>query len=202
MDQIKTGKFIQEMRKAQGLTQRQLAEKLSISDKTVSKWETGCGLPEVSIMPELCNLLGISVNELLAGQKLDDGQYYKKAEENMLALIREKAEAKKKLILSIIVGTMTVISGTTLLLLAGLLEMPIWLRIVLIALAVIVYSLGIGVACVLDKDAGVYECPACGQRFVPTMKEYVAGAHTILRRKLRCPNCGKKSYCRKRLTRS
>lgn len=200
MDQIKTGKFIQEMRKSKNLTQRQLAEKLGLSDKTISKWETGCGLPEVGIMPELCGILGISVNELLAGQKLDEKQYFSQAEETIITLIREKNEAKKKLILSILVGTLSIIAGTPILLVAGLLEMQIWLRIVLIVLAVIIYIIGIGVACVLDREAGVFECPECGQRFVPTMKEYIMGPHTILRRKLRCPNCGKKSYCRKRLS--
>lgn len=200
MDQIKTGKFIQEMRKSKNLTQRQLAEKLGLSDKTISKWETGCGLPEVGIMPELCSILGISVNELLAGQKLDEKQYFSKAEETIINLIKEKNEAKKKLILSILVGTLSIIAGTPILLVAGLLEMQIWLRIVLIVLAIIIYVIGIGVACVLDREAGVFECPQCGQRFVPTMKEYVMGPHTILKRKLRCPNCGKKSYCRKRFT--
>lgn len=200
MDQIKTGQFIQEMRKSKNLTQRQLAEKLGLSDKTISKWETGCGLPEVGIMPELCSILGISVNELLAGQKLDEKQYFSKAEETIINLIKEKNEAKKKLILSILVGTLSIIAGTPILLVAGLLEMQTWLRIVLIVLAIIIYVIGIGVACVLDREAGVFECPQCGQRFVPTMKEYVMGPHTILKRKLRCPNCGKKSYCRKRFT--
>lgn len=201
MDQIKTGKFIQEMRKRKNLTQRQLAEMLGISDKTISKWETGNGLPEVGLMPDLCTILEISVNELLAGQKLNENQYFNKAEENMINLMNENNEAKKKLVLSIIVGIIAIIAGTPIILIAGILEMQTWVRIILIMLAIIIYSLGIGVACVLDRDAGTFECPNCGKRFVPTMKEYVMGPHTITKRKLRCPHCGKKSFCKKRITR-
>lgn len=201
MDQIKTGKFIQEMRKRKNLTQRQLAEMLGISDKTISKWETGNGLPEVGLMPDLCTILEISVNELLAGQKLNKNQYFNKAEENMINLMSENNEAKKKLVLSIIVGIIAIIAGTPIILIAGILEMQTWVRIILIMLAIIIYALGIGVACVLDRDAGTFECPNCGKRFVPTMKEYVMGPHTITKRKLRCPHCGKKSFCKKRITR-
>lgn len=93
--QEKTGKFIAECRKERGLTQRQLAERLSISDKTVSKWETGNGMPDTSIMEELCAALSINVNELLSGERLTDVSYNGKAEENMKELMKEK-EAQKK----------------------------------------------------------------------------------------------------------
>ncbi len=69
MDQVKIGKFISQMRKEKGLTQKQLGEELLISDKTVSKWETGKGMPEVSLMLPLCEKLGINVNELLTGKR-------------------------------------------------------------------------------------------------------------------------------------
>ena len=95
MDQIKIGQFIKSIRKEKNLTQREVAEKLGISEKTVSKWETGNGLPEVSLMLPLCELLEISVNELLSGDRLDEKQYFEKAEQNIMSLIEEKAEAKK-----------------------------------------------------------------------------------------------------------
>lgn len=201
MEQVKIGKFIQEMRKAQSLTQRELAEKLNISDKTVSKWETGNGLPEVGLMLPLCEVLGISVNELLSGERLDEKQYFKKAEENIMDLLKEKAEAKKKIVLSLFIMLMAMISAVTLVVIAGYLEMQIWLRVLLIGIAVVIIAIAVGVACVLDREAGVYECPKCGERFVPTMKAYVLGAHTITRRRLKCPHCGKRSYCIRRLTR-
>ncbi len=91
MDQVKIGKFIAQMRKEQNLTQRGLADKLSISDKTVSKWERGRGLPEVSLMLPLCGALGITVNDLLTGQRVAEADYQTRAEENMMNLLRENA---------------------------------------------------------------------------------------------------------------
>ena len=87
MDQIKIGKFIAEMRKEQNMTQKQLAETLNISDKTISKWECGKGMPDNSILLELCEALHINVNELLSGEKVSSDNYHRKAEENMLQLI-------------------------------------------------------------------------------------------------------------------
>lgn len=200
MDQVKIGKFIQAMRKEQSLTQRELADMLDISDKTVSKWETGNGLPEVSLMIPLCDILHISVNEMLSGERLDETQYQKKAEENIMSLIKEKAEAKKKIVIGVMIILITLLSSVTLVLIAGLLEMEWWLRIILIAIAVCIIGTGIGIACVIDREAGVYECPKCGKRFVPTMKAYIFGAHTFTKRKLRCPHCGIRSYCKKRFT--
>ena len=80
MDQIRTGRFIAQARKARNLTQRQLADALSISDKTVSKWECGKGLPEVSLMLPLCGALGITVNDLLSGERVSSTDYQRKAE--------------------------------------------------------------------------------------------------------------------------
>ena len=98
MDQIKIGKFIAEERKAKKYTQRELADKLSISDKTISKWERGNGFPEVSLLLPLCNELEITVNELLSGERLQAMDYKKKAEENMVNLVKEAQESKKKII--------------------------------------------------------------------------------------------------------
>ena len=202
MDQVKTGRFIKALRKENNLTQREVAEKLNISEKTVSKWETGNGLPEVGLMLPLCELLGISVNELLSGERLDEKRYFEKAEQNIMSLIEEKAEAKKKLIVAIITAVITTLAGITIILLAGLLEMETWLRAVLIVGAFVIIGTGIGLACVLEKDAGTYECKHCGERFVPTMTAYLFAPHTPTSRRLKCPKCGKKSFCKKRLSKS
>ena len=200
MDQIKIGKFIASMRKEQSMTQRQLADVLNISDKTVSKWECGNGMPEVALMLPLCEVLRINVNELLSGERLDGADYQRKAEENMMELVREREESKKKIILAVVVCVLTILSGVTIILVSGLLEMSTWLRAVLIAIAAIVTVGGIGVACVLDLSAGTCECRKCGTRFVPSSAAYIAGVHTITTRKLKCPHCGQVSYCKKRLT--
>lgn len=115
--------------------------------------------------------------------------------------IKEKEESRKKIILSVIVVLSTFISGTALIQVAGLLEMQTYIRILLIAFGAAVIASGIGVACVLDRDAGVYECTKCGAKFTSDMKSYVKGVHTLTRRKLKFPECGIKSYCRHRLSR-
>ena len=200
MDQIKTGKFIAALRRGMGLTQRELAEKLLVSDKTVSKWECGNGLPEVSLMLPLCRVLGITVNELLSGERLENESYQAHAEENMTALLRERTENKRKLLLEFIVILITMLSSVTIILLSGLLALGTPLRILLIVIAFVVMVGGIAVAAVLEMTSGYFECPRCGTYFLPTKTAYVMGMHTITRRHLRCPHCGKKSWCRRRLS--
>ena len=110
MDQIKIGRFIADERKRKGYTQKQLSEKLEISDKTISKWERGNGFPEVSLLLPLCNELEITVNELLSGERVSEEDYLKKAEENMVNLVRETQESKKKIVLSAMIAGLTIIA--------------------------------------------------------------------------------------------
>ena len=187
MDQIKTGKFIADERKKKGYTQRQLAEQLGISDKTISKWERGNGFPEISLLLPLCNELDLSVNELLTGERISETEYREKAEE--------------KIILSGMVSALVIIAATPMFVVAGAFPMEDWMRIALIAVGIVVIVIGIAIACILDRDAGAYECPECKTRFVPEMGAYVMGAHTLTRRKLVCPHCGAHRYCKKVLTR-
>lgn len=201
MDQMRIGKFIAESRKALGLTQRQLADTLDISDKTVSKWECGKGLPEVSLMLPLCRTLGISVNEMLSGERLDEESYKEKAEENMMDLIKENAENKKRMALSVICGAITVIAVCSLITIASYFQLPVIVRILLIILAFATAVAGIGAAAVLEVKAGYYECPGCGKLFVPSIGEYVKGYHTFTKRRLTCPRCGKRVMCRHRVVR-
>lgn len=98
MDQIKIGRFIAEMRKQQDLTQREFADILGISDKTVSKWECGNGMPEVSLMLSICEILRVNLNELFSGERLTDVVYREKAEENMMELVKEAEKVKKNIV--------------------------------------------------------------------------------------------------------
>ncbi len=95
IDQKKTGQFISDIRKEKGLTQRQLAEEIGVSDKAISRWETGRGMPDTSIMSDLCKILDISINDLLSGQRLSSEDYCGKAEDNMVELIRTTENIKK-----------------------------------------------------------------------------------------------------------
>ena len=112
MDQMKIGKFIAEMRKEQNLTQIEMAEKLGISNKTVSKWECGNGMPDYAVMEELCITLNINVNELLSGERLPSKDYNKKAEENMMSLMQESSEnykREKKEMILVLLGIVTLL---------------------------------------------------------------------------------------------
>ena len=191
MDQVKIGKFIAQMRKEQNLTQRGLADKLSISDKTVSKWERGRGLPEVSLMLPLCGALGITVNDLLTGQRVAEADYQTRAEENMMNLLRENTENKKRMALSVICGCVTVIAVCALVALASFLEVAAGWRVALLALALLTAAAGIAAAAMLEASAGYYQCPSCQELFVPTMGAYVKGYHTLTKRRLKCPHAGR-----------
>ena len=94
MEQAMIGKFISACRKEKGLTQMQLAEKLNITNRAVSKWETGKSMPDVSLMLDLCNILGITVNELLSGERIIMEDYQKRAEENLMELQAKKEKAQ------------------------------------------------------------------------------------------------------------
>lgn len=201
MDQIRIGKFIAESRKARNLTQRQLADALSISDKTISKWECGKGLPEVSLMLPLCAALDITVNDLLSGEKVSSADYQEKAEGNMINLMKENEENKKRMALSIITGVITVIAVCALIVIVSLIDLPTLVRIILIVFSIAVGAAGIAAAAMLDARAGYFECPYCKELFVPSMGAYVKGYHTITKRRLTCPKCGKTGMCRHRVTR-
>lgn len=200
MDQIKIGGFIAEERKRKGYTQKILSEKLGISDKKISKWERGNGFPEVSLLIPLCSELDITVNELLSGERVSEEQYRKKAEENMVNLVKEAQENKKKIILSVMVGILTILAAVPLFMVAGMFDMRTGVRITFIVIGIVVLIIGIAVACIMDREAGAFECPECHERFIPDMKSYIMAAHTLTKRKLICPKCGAHRYCKKVLT--
>ena len=201
MDQIRIGKFIAESRKSKGLTQRQLADALSISDKTVSKWECGKGLPEVSLMLPLCAALEITVNDLLSGEKVSSMEYQKKAEGNMMNLMQENEENRKRMALSVITVAITVIAVGALVVIAAYMDLPAVARVLLIVGAVFVAAAGIAAGAMLDRRAGYFECPHCKELFVPSMDAYIKSYHTFTKRRLTCPKCGQTGMCKHRVTR-
>lgn len=202
MDIVKIGYFIRECRKNKNLTQKQLADKLYVEPKTISKWETGKGLPDVSIMKNLCNELGISLSELFIGD------YIKEESNDLLIekliideLKKEKIQNKKKLIGEILIGCAFIGSVITLILLVGIVSIATYLKIILIVLSLIFIFVGLFGLVLLDVNIGYFECAECHERFIPSIKDYVFGMHTLKKRKLKCPICGKKTWCLKRMTR-
>ncbi len=202
MNQEKTGRFIAACRKEAGFTQAALAEKLGISDRAVSKWETGKSMPDVSIMQELCALLHINVNELLLGERISADDYRRIAEQNLTAL-RQKEEQLSKRLLSAgqMIVLLTVVSSL-LLLTAGVLlaaEYAVW-GVILCTAASLIVPAGIFYAVTLEHDAGYYECPHCGRRYVPPMNAVIWSLHFGTARLLKCPYCQQRGYHRKVLT--
>lgn len=200
MDYKKIGLFIAGRRKAKGLTQAKLAEKLYVSEKTVSKWENGNGLPETAILTNLCEILEVGLNELLSGEKLTDDDYKTKAEDNIANLLAERRTNKQKIAFSVICFLMCFSVLLVCVLLAGYVTMPTWLRICLIVYGFIILIFGLGVAVYYDIKAGSFECRHCGKKFTPSVSAYILGMHSATTRFLKCPHCGKRSFCKKRLT--
>ena len=113
--------------------------------------------------------------------------------------MKERQENKWKLILECIVVFVALLGSIPLIVLAGELDLKTGARVLLIAIAILVLAGGIFVAVALDITSGAFECSKCGERFVPTKTAYIFGAHTIMKRKLKCPHCGVRNWCRKRL---
>ena len=201
MDQIKIGKFIASCRKEQGMTQAALAEKLGISDRAVSKWETGRSMPDSGIMLELCELLKINVNELLSGERIMAEIYDKRAEENLLAMRREVEEKNRQLLrIEFWITIPTVIAGVGMVHVASFIEMPMWLRNVILAFSVIMIFMVAFIAVGIEQKAGFYECRHCRHRYVPTYRQTFLAVHSGRTRYMKCPECGKWSWQRKVLT--
>lgn len=198
MNQEKIGKFIAERRKKQGLTQVQLAEKLNITDRAVSKWETGRAMPDSSIMLELCEILSISVNDLLCGEVVKVENYNKKLEENLLEITRQKQEADKRLLMvEIVIGIVCVAVMLVLCALAAYVPMDDWMRIVLIVVGLLPILVATPFMIRIEQTAGYYECAECGHRYIPKYKTVFMAAHMGRTRHMRCPECGKRSWQKK-----
>ena len=201
MDQVKIGKFIAERRKKLNLTQMQLAEKLNITDRAISKWETGKSLPDSSIMPELCGILQITINDLLSGEVVTLDNCNKELENNLLEMIKQKELSDKRLLSAeVLIGITATVILFALILLAAVVQMPTGLRITLIVLGFVLFLAGCFYALQIEQVAGYYICKECGHRYVPTYKAVAMAPHMGRTRYMRCPQCEKKSWQKKVLS--
>ena len=198
MDQIKIGKFIQEKRKEKNITQSELAEKLNITDRAVSKWERGLCLPDASTMPELCNILNITINDLFSGEKVDMKNNEKKLEENLLEMTKLREQKDKDLLtLEIVIGFLATIFLLVNVFLASLLEIPTWLRILLIIIGFIFFIIGMYYAIRIEQIAGYYKCDKCHHKYIPSYSSVLWAMHICRTRYMKCPKCGKYSWNKK-----
>lgn len=201
LNQVKIGRFIAEQRKAAGLTQMQLAEKLNITDRAVSKWENGKAMPDSSIMLDLCQELNISVNDLLSGEVVNMDNYNKELEKNLLEMVKQKEEADKRLLtLEWVIGILSLIVLFVPIFVGAYLPMKDWQRIVLVFSGFIPCFIGFYFAMKIEQVAGYYECKECKHRYVPTYKAVNLAPHIGRTRYMKCPKCGKKSWQKKVIT--
>ena len=198
MDQIKIGKFIAECRKSVGLTQMQLAERLNITDRAVSKWETGKSLPDASMMLELCGVLKITVNDLLSGEVVAMENYAKETESKLIELVKEKEESDKRLLrMEIWLGICCALPLLTGLLIALLAPIEEWLQIVIILLGLVPLLAATPFMLKIEQRAGYYECQCCKHRHIPRYATVFFAMHLHRARYMRCPRCNKLSWQKK-----
>jgi transcriptional regulator with XRE-family HTH domain len=198
MDQIKIGRFIAARRKEVGLTQLELAEKLNISDRAISKWENGKSLPDASIMIELCEILGIGINELFYGEMINMNENDKKYDEIILAMKKEQEDSTKRLLsMEIVIGVLISIVFFALIFIASFVEMEDWLRITLIMTGFIPFIIMILFAIRIEQKAGYYECQKCHNKYIPSYSSVLWAMHVNRTRYMKCPKCGKRSWQKK-----
>ena len=198
MDQIKIGKFIAECRKKESLTQMQLAEKLNITDRAVSKWERGKSLPDSAIMLELCGILKITVNDLLSGEVIMVDNYNKEMENKLLEMVKQKEESDKRLLtLEWVIGILSVIIIVVPAFVGKFLLLEEWQQVTVALSGFIPGLVGISFAVKIEQVAGYYQCKECGHKYVPTFKAVYLAMHMGRTRYMKCPRCGKKSWQKK-----
>lgn len=201
MDQVKIGKFIADCRKKQDLTQLQLAERLHITDRAVSKWENGRSMPDISLIPELCAALHITVNDLFSGEVIDMDHYREQLEKNLLDVAKAKEEADRRLLrLEWVMTISAIICMLGMCIVAAYLPMQDWLRVVLIIVGFVPVLLVLPYAIRIEQTAGYYECAKCGHRYVPTFHSVLWAMHAGRTRYMKCPHCHRKSWQKKVLT--
>ena len=198
MNYIKIGKFIAAERKTKKLTQAKLAEKVFVSEKTISKWENGNGIPDTNLLPQLCEIFGISINELLNGERLSTENYVSKAEEKLLELQKIKEESDKKFLsIEIVIGLLSIAIMLSLTFIAAFLEMEDWLRIVIIVFAFVTSFAGLFFALRIEQVAGYYMCQKCEHKYIPTYNQVLWAMHMGRTRYMKCPHCKKWSWNKK-----
>ena len=198
MDLIKIGKFIANSRKEKNMTQEELAEKLYITDQAVSKWERGLSLPDADKMLDLCNILGINVNELLNGEKIDMKNYEKKTEELLVELAKQEELKNRKLMRAMwtILITSSIFYIAIIVLAMSTLEKGFILGLI-ICISTIIFVIASFIALKFEVEAGYYECKNCHNKFVPKYLNVLNAPHMSTTRYLECPKCGKRTWSKK-----
>ena len=196
MDYKKIGDFISTERKAKKLTQAKLAEKIFVSEKTVSKWENGNGIPDTNTLPKLCEIFEVSLNELLSGERIVESN---QQNENLLFNMAKEIEQKNKTIwksMWIIIVLSMVVMTTSVFLCEFLIPKGVW-QIIAVVGVCILFLIPCFYALKLEVSVGVYKCKKCGEEIVPTYSQALNAMHFGFTCYLKCPHCNKRSWCKK-----
>ena len=201
MNQEKIGRFIAECRKNNGLTQMQLAEKLNVTDRAVSKWENGRSMPDSSIMLDLCSILKITVNDLLNGEVVTVENYNKELENTIIEMVKQKEEADRRLLKAeIVMGIVAILPLIFATVIVSIVPMEEWKAALFVCLSLIPLLIALPFALKIEQKAGYYECGKCGHRYVPKYSSVFAAMHVNRTRYMRCPECGKWSWQKKKIS--
>lgn len=202
MDYNKIGDFIMTERKAKKLTQAKLAEKIFVSEKTISKWENGKGIPDANSLVKLCEIFDVNLNEVLSGERNSDEN--KQQNDKLLLDMAKELGQKNKIIWNamwviMIVSIISLITG--LFLSAFLIPEGIWQLVSVLALCV-VFLIPCFYALKLEVSVGAYKCKNCGNEIIPTYSEALWAMHRGTTRYLKCPKCNKRTWCKKVLNKN
>ena len=198
MDLIKIGRFIADCRKEKKITQEQLAEKLYITDRAVSKWERGLSLPDADKMLELCNILGISVNELLNGEKIMKEDYEKKTEELLVELAKKEEEKDKQLFANMWVLLISTFIFYVTILILGAITLGEGVPYgIITVVSTIIFVCVCFYALKIEVNVGYYECRNCYHKFKPSYLAALIAPHLHTTRYLKCPECGERTMAKK-----
>jgi len=202
MDLIKIGAFIVAKKKELNLTQAELAGKLHITDKAVSKWECGKSLPDVPVMIELSKIFNITLNELLSGECVIESEKAAQADRLVVDLLQQNKDYNRKTKLSLITSLCSIaVWVSSLLLMAYLINRAdLWIVILTPTIGTIITIVLIIATIILDRVRGFFECRSCRYRFVPEVKAYLSASQALTSRKLKCPKCSQTTWCKHKKT--
>ena len=198
MNQEKIGAFIARRRKEKKLTQAKLASYLGITDRAVSKWERGKGLPDPVYMLELCRLLDISVNELKTGEFIEETKYQQKAEDNLLIMAKQEVKQTKKMFFyENVIGIGSTIIFTILIFMSVYFVESEGIKILLFIFAFLFLITGVSIALKIETEEGYYECQKCHHKYIPSYRQVYFAMHIGRTRYMKCPHCQKRSWQKK-----
>lgn len=201
MDYNKIGKFIANERKAKKLTQTKLAEKLFVSEKTVSKWENGNGIPDTKSISKLSEIFDVTINELLNGERINKDKYVSLAEDKLLELQKNKEDTDKRLLLAeIVLGCVALVMffASFFASLYMIYELKNYvISTILIVISVIGFFVAMFFCLYIEQKAGYYVCKKCEHKHIPTYISVVCAMHIGRTRYLKCPHCNQRSWQKK-----